>query len=404
MNWEKYSNKEIKERVFGALDTNIRFGQSEIMGLPISTLDPNVFDSTAAAEAPFLRSMMENSNHHGCPTMGIHGDFFQGTEELELEAVRICAEEIMMGKPNMQDGYVASGGTECNIHALWIYKNLFKRKYGASSDEIGLLFSEDTHYSIAKAANVLNLRSIVLGVDEYTRQINGLDLIEKLAWAKEEGIKYFVFIANMGTTMFGSVDDIDRITLLLDNEEVYYKVHVDAAFGGFIYPFVKTDNNLNFSNKKITSISMDAHKMLRTPYGTGIFMIRKGYLDYLSVKEPKFMANKVYTLSGSRAGSNAVSIWMTLHGYGSKGLIEAADKIMRRKAMLCKVLDERNIKYYHNEHMNIVTIQNKEVDYTLMEQYGLVPDDHDNPKWWKVVLMDHVDDSLIEQFLDFDSL
>jgi len=142
--------------------------------------------------------------------------------------------------------------------------------------------------------------------------------------------------------------------------------------------------------------------MLRTPYGTGIFMIRKGYMDYLNMQEPKFMANKVYTLSGSRSGANALAVWMVLKAYGSEGLKDAVSKIMKRKQILCDELDRRKIKYYHEEHMNIVTIKDTDVNYQLMEEFGLVPDDHDKPKWWKVVLMEHVNDSLIEQFLEFE--
>lgn len=77
----------------------------------------------------------------------------------------------------------------------------------------------------------------------------------------------------MGTTMFGSVDDIDKITKILNKEKINYKLHVDGAFGGFIYPFINSKSNYSFKNSNITSFTIDAHKMLQAPYGTGIFLI-----------------------------------------------------------------------------------------------------------------------------------
>jgi tyrosine decarboxylase/aspartate 1-decarboxylase len=41
----------------------------------------------------------------------------------------------------------------------------------------------------------------------------------------------------------------------------------------------------NFSNPKISSITIDAHKMLQAPYGTGIFICRKGLIENVLTKE-----------------------------------------------------------------------------------------------------------------------
>ena len=55
----------------------------------------------------------------------------------------------------------------------------------------------------------------------------------------------------------------------------------DAAYGGFIYPFTNVDNPYTFKNPNLSSISIDAHKMLQAPYGTGIFLVRKNYLKHV---------------------------------------------------------------------------------------------------------------------------
>jgi glutamate/tyrosine decarboxylase-like PLP-dependent enzyme len=161
------------------------------------------------------------------------------------------------------------------------------------------------------------------------------------------------------------------------------------------------ENNLNFSNKKITSISLDAHKMLQAPYGTGIFLIRKGYLSYLATAEPHFMAHKIHTLSGSRSGANAIAVWMILKAFGSKGLQAKVKRIMKLKRQLCDELDAKQVEYLHDPYMNIVTIHHRHMSKEIQHHYGLVPDNHSSPTWWKVVLMDHVNESLIRDFLDY---
>ncbi len=401
MYWKRLSFAEIKQTVNGAFENNVKFGKSKVMGLPLSSMDPRVFQTDGIQESPFLMAMIQNANHGGCPTQGISGDFFEGTEELENEVISICAEQLMHGKPGMHDGYIAAGGTECNIQAAWIYRNLFKRKYKASSDEIALLHSEDTHYSLWKTANLLGVNQVVVEVNPKTRQMEQNSLRTKIIQAKQKGIRYFILIANMGTTMYGSVDNLDLIISVLDEEEVFYKIHIDAAFGGFTYPFTNSENNLNFSNKKVTSIGLDAHKMLQAPYGTGIFLIRKGYLSYLATTEPHFMAHKIHTLSGSRSGANAIAVWMILKAFGSKGLQAKVKRVMQLKKQLCDELDAKQIEYFHNPYMNIVTIHHRHMSKEIQHHYGLVPDNHNNPTWWKVVLMDHVNESLIRDFLDY---
>ena len=48
------------------------------------------------------------------------------------------------------------------------------------------------------------------------------------------GSKAFIVVMKMFQHMFGSVDDIDEISGWLDELGADYRIHVDAAFGGYI--------------------------------------------------------------------------------------------------------------------------------------------------------------------------
>src|SRR5688572_19297355 len=264
MYWEKFSHDAINLRVEEALRQNIDLHKVPVLGIPGTYLDQEEFyeDAPFLQDAPFLRTLIANPNHIGCHTLSNdHLSYFKGTQQLEIDLIKICAEQIFGGAPNQQDGYVTPGGTEANIQAMWTYRNYFMREKQAKPQEIAVIFSQDSHYSMPKGVNLLGITSRILEVNPESREIEQEELEKAVSELQEQGIKHFIFILNLSTTMFGSVDDIDMITDFLESRKIDYKLHIDAAFGGFIYPFTNLDNKFSFRNPAITSITIDAHKM-----------------------------------------------------------------------------------------------------------------------------------------------
>jgi glutamate/tyrosine decarboxylase-like PLP-dependent enzyme len=322
--------------------------------------------------------LINNPNHIGCHTLGHSESFFKGTQEIEREVIGICAEDILKGKPNGFDGYVASGGTEANLEAIWTYRNYFKNVYNASQEDICILCSEDSHYSMIKAANVFNIDIGIAKVHSEQRTIDVDYLNTLVVQKKEEGKKYFIVVVNMMTTMFGSVDDVDNYIDVLDNFDFKYKIHVDGAFGGFFYPFTEAKCKIDFSNPKIDSVTLDAHKMLQAPYGTGIFLIRKEYIKHVTTSSASYVEGEDSTLIGSRSGANAIAIWMILMTYGPYGWDEKIAIFLKRTSWLVERLKNKKIAFYRHEYSNIVTIKSNYYNRDLADEYGLVPEDHHN--------------------------
>lgn len=399
--WQKLSRDEIKHRVFTAINNNVNFIESDVIGIPGSRLDPRVFyqDAPFLSDAPFLNALIRNPNHIGCHTLGDSEPFFAGTQAIELETMRICAEDILNAEPHTTDGYVASGGTEANIQAAWIYRNFFQQEKGAHSEEIAVICSADNHYSAAKAANLLNLRFVRINVDEYSRSIDPHHLDATLSQMKNEGIKHIIVIANMMTTMFGSVDKPEDYTKALKAHGLEYFVHVDGAYGGFAYPFSGEKHGLDFAHPEVTSVTLDAHKMVQAPYGTGIFLIRKGFMKYVRNSEASYVKGLDATLIGSRSGANAIAIWMILSTYGKQGWTEKIQTLIERANRIARALKSHNIRYFQERGSNIVTIRAEDIPPKLVEAFHLVPDDHNNPRWVKIVVMEHVTDDKINRFL-----
>lgn len=405
--WKKKSQEEIQETIFSCLNENVDFKKSHILGVPASHLDEMVFNQDASflKDAPFMSTLVHNPNHIGCHTLGSSESFFKGTHEIEREVIRICASDILQGGTDEFDGYVASGGTEANLQAVWIYRNFFQQVHHAQSSEIAIICSSDTHYSCAKAANVFGIDLYQVPVNLEDRAIKKDILDSVILEAQSKGKKYFIVIANMMTTMFGSVDDVNLYTKSLSEKGCIFKIHVDGAFGGFYYPFTGNHSEISFANPNISSFTLDAHKMAQAPYGTGVFVARKGLIGYANTKEASYVEGEDCTLIGSRSGANAVAIWMILSKHGPYGWDEKIYILQKRTQWMCDQLTACGVSFYRNPYSNIITMKNIGISVEIAKEFGLVPDNHKQPNWYKIVVMDHVNieklEALIEAFKVF---
>lgn len=401
--WKKLTNEQRKERIARALQDNVNFSKDTSLGYPASKLDGIVFNDDAPflKDAPILQTYVANPNNIGCHTFGTSEKAFNGTHEIEREVLRVIAVDIFKAEPNAFDGYISPGGTEANIQAIWMFRNYYMNNYDAKADEIAIVTSEDTHYSIPKASNLLQLDWLKIPVDFDTRTIDVIQLEQIILNAKNNGKQYFIAVSNMGTTMFGSVDNPEDYIAVFEKLDLHYKLHIDGAYGGFVYPFSNQQSVINFSNPKISSITIDAHKMLQAPYGTGVFICRKGYIENVLTKEAEYVEGMDLTLCGSRSGANAVAVWMILFTYGPNGWFEKVSVLQMRTQFLCNQLDAMQIQYFREPFMNIVTIKAEYIPIRIAEKYDLVPQQHDeNNQWYKIVLMDHVEVEHLTTFIE----
>ncbi|RZJ35649.1 MAG: aspartate aminotransferase family protein [Flavobacterium sp.] len=399
--WKKSSQQDSGLKIRMALKENVNFSTDRAMGYPVSKLDGKVFfDAPFLKDAPVLEAYVSNPNHIGCHTLGTSEAPFRGTQALEREVIGIVASTIFNAQDDQFDGYVASGGTEANIQALWMYRNFFLTKPKAKLSEIAIVTSEDTHYSIAKGSNLLMTDWIKVPVDFNSRKPSAAKYEKLLQEAIANGKKYFIVVANMGTTMFGSVDDPSVYTNSLKKRKLPFFVHVDAAYGGFIYPFLSASNNLDFQNPDISSIAVDAHKMLQAPYGTGIFVCRKNLIENVLTSEAEYVEGFDLTLSGSRSGANVIAVWMILKTYGKDGWFEKIKILQMRTDWLCQQLDRLEIGYFREPNMNIVAVHSACIPEAIAQKYRLVPQKHnDSNQWYKIVLMEHVEVEYLNELL-----
>src|SRR2546421_5976946 len=98
-------------------------------------------------------------------------------------------------------------------------------------------------------------------------------LADAVAEDRRAGRRPACVVAAAGTTNTGAVDPLDAIADVAEREGLWF--HVDGAYGGF---FQLTDRGRERFRgiERADSITLDPHKCMFLPYGTGALLARDG--------------------------------------------------------------------------------------------------------------------------------
>lgn len=252
------------------------------------------------ARAAYALAMSVNPNNHAL-------DGGRASSAMEVEAVARLAK--MFGW-STHLGHLTSGGTFANLEALWVAGQLER---GADGKPKAIAASTQAHYTHSRISGVLGLPFRSVPVNAEGRM--DLDALERLLAGGEIG----TVVATLGTTAIGSVDALDKILVL--RERYGFRVHVDAAYGGY---FMLTANLAPETRAafdaigEADSIVIDPHKHGLQPYGCGCILFRDPSVGRFYQHDSPytyFSSKKLHlgeiSLECSRAGAAAVALWAT---------------------------------------------------------------------------------------------
>jgi aromatic-L-amino-acid decarboxylase len=190
--------------------------------------------------------------------------------QVEYNVVRWLCD--LFSFPPESRGVLTSGGSMANFSAI-----VAARKDRLPEDFLtgALYVSEHVHASVTKAAMlagfpVRNVRpvpadpSLRMDVDALARLV---------AEDRVAGLVPFAVVASAGTTNTGAVDPIGAIGEVARAEGLW--LHVDAAYGGF-FQLTERGRARFRGIERADSITLDPHKGLFLPYGTGALVVREG--------------------------------------------------------------------------------------------------------------------------------
>ena len=244
------------------------------------------------------------------------------------------------------DGYINSGSTEGNIMALWI-----GREYLKKAGKPIIISHIESHYSLEKAARLLNLRIIKTKRDTWNKPLDN-----KLLKEITKNIKSpLIIVGTLGHTSTGLIDNIESIYNFINRYKKPCYLHLDAAVGGFFLPFLNQEKFSGFSNSLVKSLTFDYHKYGFLYYPSGIFLCRKNLQNYVGSNTDYV---KIFddTLIGSRSGILPAIIWANTQYLNKNGFKKRALKIIYNKNKFVKLLKEKKIKYIDTPNMPMLCI------------------------------------------------
>jgi glutamate/tyrosine decarboxylase-like PLP-dependent enzyme len=320
--------REVLDELIDRLRDNYPFFHPSYAGQMLKPPHP------IASMAYFIAQQINPNNHalDGGPA----------TAKMETEVV---AELARMFGYDTHLGHLTSSGTIANLEALWVARSLHPDR--------AIAFSTEAHYTHSRMCEVIGAKAMEIAVDDRGR-LDLDDLREKL---QTGGVGTVVMTA--GTTALGAVDPIDEALEL--RREFDFRIHVDAAYGGFFRLLADEDELLGegaaaayraIANTE--SVVVDPHKHGLQPYGCGAVIFRDPAVGRFYKHDSPytyFTSNELHlgeiSLECSRAGAAAAALWATLRcfpldaetGLGAvlrktrnaalawAGLIEASDEL-----------------------------------------------------------------------------
>ena len=236
----------------------------------------------------------------------------------------------LFGMPEGAAGILTTGGSLANLSAVVSARSLLPEDFLDGT----IYASEQAHHSIAKAARLAGFPAAALRVVPCDRELRmDVAALERvIAGDRESGRRPCLVVASAGTTNTGAIDPLAAIAELAEREGVWF--HADAAYGGF-FQLTERGRERLAGIERADSITLDPHKGLFMPYGTGCLLVRDAerlrrahsfeasYLQDLETEGLPNFSEQSPELSRENRG---LRLWLPLQLHGLRAFREALDE------------------------------------------------------------------------------
>ncbi|KAL7442607.1 hypothetical protein ACHAXH_006715 [Discostella pseudostelligera] len=281
-------------------------------------------------------------------------------------------------------GYVTTCGTEGNLHGILLARECHPD---------GILYSSrETHYSVFKAARYYRMDAkaiptLPMGEIDYDA------LASEIAKNRDRPV---IINVNIGTTVKGAVDNLDRILRILKTLGIpreRFHIHCDGALFAMMMPFVDWAPEVSFQ-KPIDSIAVSGHKMLGCPMPCGIALTRKEHVKKVEQKID-YLNSVDTTIMGSRNGQAALYLWYSLRKKGIAGIKRDVVHCMETAQYLRDKITEAGLTCRLNDLSSTVVLE-RPMDDKFIKRWQLACEEDIA----HVVVMPNVTKVKIDKFVE----
>lgn len=241
---------------------------------------------------------------------------------VQLEANVLDWLQDWMGFPAGTAGLLTTGGSMATFNAILCAR---ERHLGAELRAGTLYTSDQAHHSVVKSAKLAGLhhdRVRIIPTDALFRmRVDAL--AAAIATDRAAGLVPFLVVSSAGTTNTGAVDPLDAIADLGARERLWH--HVDGAYGAFFHACPELRPLLS-GLARADSLTLDPHKGMFLPYGTGALLVRDGEAlravhaataGYLPDSQQEFYDPHQYGPELSR-GFPGLRVWLAVKMFGAE--------------------------------------------------------------------------------------
>lgn len=268
---------------------------------------------------------------------------YHRTTEIHENLVKTIADLLHAPDRESVLGSSVTGSSEAIFLAVLAAKWYWKKKQKEGQPNI--VFCSNAHVCWFKFSRYLDVEIRVIELEK-----PHVFPIEKIGENIDQNT--ISVVAILGCTQLGTCDPIYDLNQLIS--EINLKnswdvgIHVDAAIGGFLIPFLEEQKHLiwDFQLPLVRSINLSAHKYGLVYPGLGWIVFRdKNYFqpelrlssDYLSGVTESF------TINFSRSSSLVIAQYFNFLHYGLEGYQKMARKCLRNANLLSELLVETGI-------------------------------------------------------------
>ncbi len=271
----------------------------------------------------------------------------QGPAATEVEEAMVHGLLSLYGYSEGSDGCFTSGGSQSNISAIiaardWYLGENFgldvkKKGIGEEGKRLLLYTSEISHFSMDKGCHILGLGYDAvrkLPVDDKCK----VD-IEAFRKMVEEDVRNgfypFAAVATIGTTDFGSIDDVKEMRAICDKYGMH--LHADAAYGSGAIMSEKYRDRIG-DLSLADSITIDFHKMFLLPISCSALLMKNEkklncfelHADYLNREEDEEdgYINLVGKSMQTTRRFDALKVFIAFQTRGKDGFDEMITKVI----------------------------------------------------------------------------
>jgi glutamate decarboxylase len=267
--------------------------------------------------------------------------------EIEQRCIRMLAD--LYHAPGETTGCRTQGSSEAimlgALSLKWKWKGR-REAEGKPVDKPNLVFGGDVHVVWEKFCRYFDVEPRIVRLRE-DKFVIGPEDVEPHIDENTIGVA-----AVLGTTFTGHADDIPGINDLLlqikEEKGIDVPLHVDAASGGFVWPFLYPASEWDFRLEQVRSINVSGHKFGLVYPGIGWLVFREKsdlaedlvfYENYLGKTDATF------TLNFSTGASMVLAQYYNFVRLGREGythVMEAMDQ--NAKALAAKLEENGNFE------------------------------------------------------------